>query len=583
MINLEGKQLDNLCWDWKEEFDDVPVYVSDFETTTDPDDCRVWAWASCQVGCPENIVYGNSIESFMEWCEMVEGSKVYFHNLKFDGKFICSHILDDGWEWVADKADADAGKFTTLISDMSQWYSMKLWFGGGTVEFLDSLKVIPLPVSAIPKAFGLEDAKLTLDYRAKREPGHVLTQAEIDYITEDVVIVAKALHIMHGMGMTRMTAGSNAFADYKKVIGGKRRFRDWFPEPQYDADLRAAGCYKGGFTAVNPRFKGKALGEGSSYDVNSLYPSVMASAHGEVLPYGEPVTYEGKYVFDPAYPLYIQFIEVAFHVKEDHIPSLQLKGNMMFAPTEYVTDSKGYQTLCLTSVDLELMFEQYEIEDIRYIRGYKFKGSTLLFRDYVEKWTEIKIKAGHEGNQGMRTIAKLELNSLYGKLATNPVKQSRRPVLEDGVLKFPLLPEEYAEAQYLPAGAFITAYARAFTIRASQRNYDRWVYSDTDSCYLLGTDPPEGMKVDEFELGAWKREHVFTRIKALRAKTYVFDDVDDGLIIHCAGMPAKCHGQVTFEGFEPGASFTGKLKPRDVSGGVVLEDTTFTIAKEMNG
>lgn len=560
----------------------MSVYVADFETTTDAGDCRVWAWCAAEVGNEGNICYGNSIETFMRWCSLNSGSKCYFHNLKFDGKFIVSHMLSSGWEWIADKSDGSPGKFTTLINDMGMWYSLRLWFKGGkTMEFLDSLKVIPLPVRDIPRAFGLAESKLEIDYKSAREEGHELTEEEIEYITADVVIVCKAMKVMHDNGMTRMTAASNAFADYKKVIGGKRRFRDWYPEPSYDADLREAGCYKGGFTAVNPMYRGRTMGAGASYDVNSLYPSVMASAHGEVLPYGEPIAYEGEYVRDDRYPLYIQFVEASFTVKENHIPSLQLKGNLSFCPTEYVTDSKGYQTMCMTSVDLELFMEQYDVHDIRYIRGYKFKGSTLLFKDYVDKWTEVKVKAGKEGNKGMRTIAKLELNSLYGKMATNPVKQGRRPVLEDGILKFPLLEKEYGEAQYLPVGAFITAYARAFTIRASQRNYSRWVYSDTDSCYMLGTEPVEGMEVDDYKLGAWKREHVFTRIRALRAKTYVIETDGGEQIVHCAGMPAKCHDQVTFDNFDYGATFTGKLKPRDVRGGVVLEDTTFTIAKDL--
>ena len=134
------------------------------------------------------------------------------------------------------------------------------------------------------------------------------------------------------------------------------------------------------------------------------------------------------------------------------------------------------------------------IGDIRYIRGYKFKGSKYLFRDYVDTWTAVKTKASIEGNEGMRTIAKLLLNSLYGKMATNPVKQSRAPYLEDGVVKFRLLPEEYKEGVYLPAGAFITSYARSFTISAAQANYDRWLYSDTDSCYFLGMEPRGGAR-----------------------------------------------------------------------------------------
>lgn len=574
---LEDKLLETLCWDSERMDEDVPSYAADFETTTLADDCRVWAWAVCEVGKPENIVYGNSMASFLDWCEVYAGSRVYFHNLKFDGKFILHSILDSGWRWIENKEDAAKYTFTTLISDMSQFYSIKLFYDSGkAVEFLDSLKVIPLPVASIPKAFGLDIEKLDMDYVEYREAGHELTEDEKAYITNDVVIVARALDIMFDQNMKRMTAGSNAFADYKLTIGGKKRFRDWFPEPDYDKDLRDAGCYKGGFTAVNPKFAGEIVGKGISFDVNSLYPSVMASAHGELLPYGEPVAYDGEYEFDPDYPLYIQFLEADFEVKQDHIPCLQLKGNNRFGATEYIKDSKGIQPLCLTSIDLELLKQQYDVWEIRYIRGYKFKASESLFKDYVEKWTRVKTEASITGNQGMRTLAKLQLNSLYGKMATNPVKQSRRPYLEDGIVKYALLPEEFAEAVYLPVGAFITSYARAFTINAAQDNFDRWLYSDTDSNYFLGTEPPKNMEIDDVKLGAWKQENEFDSFKALRAKTYCYM-ADGKLTVHCAGMPTRCHEYVTMENFEYGASFIGKLKPKDVKGGTILEDTMFTI------
>lgn len=577
---MNDKQLETLVWeDESEEVEDMPSYTADFETTTLEDDCRVWAWATSRIGDAEDVQYGNCIESFIAWCKVHSGSRVYFHNLKFDGKFILHHILSSGWRWIPSKDDRDAMTFTTLISDMSQFYSIKLYFDDSrAVEFLDSLKIIPLPIAAIPAAFGLPISKLDMDYKAYREVGHELTDDEKAYISHDVKIAAMAMDTMLSQGMKRITAGSNAFTDYKKMIGGKKRYRDWFPEPDYDEDLRKGGCYKGGFTAVNPKFAGRKLGAGCSFDVNSLYPSVMASAHGEVLPYGEPVAYDGEYVHDDEYPLYIQYIEADFKVKEDHIPCLQLKGNSRFGETEYIKDSGGMVMLCLTSVDLEMLFEQYDVFDARYIRGYKFKGSRVLFKDYVDKWTAVKINAGKEGNKGMRTIAKLQLNSLYGKLATNPVKQSRMPYLDDGIVKYALLDPEYAEAQYLPAGAFITSYARQFTIRAAQANYARWLYCDTDSVYLLGTEPPIDMWVDDYELGAWKKEHEFDSFKAIRAKTYCFEE-DGELTVHCAGMPSRCHEHVTIDNFEVGASFAGKLKPKDVSGGTILVDDVFTIRK----
>lgn len=578
MSALHG-DLEALSWGWKDDDEFVLAWAADFETTTTADDCRVWAWAVSQVGDDGNVETGICIETFIEWLSRHCGDKVYFHNLKFDGKFIVSWLEASGWLWIADDGEAWEGRYETLISDMNQWYQLKLWFSDTeSVVMQDSLKVIPLPVEAVPRAFGLDIGKLELDYETYREPGHELTDGEREYVLHDVRIMAKALGIMHSQGMDKMTAGSNAYADYKGTLGGDKAFRRLYPEPGYDAALREGGCYKGGFTAVNPLFEGKEVGEGISFDVNSLYPSVMACVHGEQLPYGEPLAYEGCYVPDPDYPAYIQFLSIDFTVKPDHIPSIQLKGSSRFGDTEYVRDSDGMVSTCLTSVDLELLFEQYDVNDVEYLYGFKFRTSQELFTEYVAKWAGIKTQASLDGNVGMRTIAKLQLNSLYGKLASNPVKQSRRPMLnpETGIVEYPLLPEEQVEAQYLPAAAFITSYARAFTIRASQANYARWLYSDTDSCYLVGTEPPEGIVEDPVELGAWKREHEFTRFKALRAKTYVFEE-GGGLHVTCAGMPSRCHSGVTFGNFEEGSRFRGKLKPMDVKGGTILVDDYFTI------
>lgn len=45
------------------------MFTADFETTTDKNDCRVWAWAVCEIGVVDNIVIGNTIDSFFETCE----------------------------------------------------------------------------------------------------------------------------------------------------------------------------------------------------------------------------------------------------------------------------------------------------------------------------------------------------------------------------------------------------------------------------------------------------------------------------------------------------------------------------------
>ena len=559
-------------------------FTADFETTADDmAETRVWAWAVCTLKTYD-IKHGTDIDGFLRWCECAPNARVYFHNLKFDGKFLIDRLLKSGWEWSESSHARMPYTFTTLISDMNQFYSIKLHYKKGHfVEFCDSLKIIPLPVAKIPEAFGFEahESKLEIDYTEHREVGHELTQEEIDYISADVRIVARALGELIDHGATKITAGSNAIAEYKKTIGGEKGFRRMFPVCDYDAEIRP--CYKGGFTYVNPEYRGKDIGAGIVLDVNSLYPSVMASICGELLPYGDPVLYEGEYVQDDRYPLYIQTVHVDFTLKSDHIPCIQMKGNLSFLPTEYVRDSKGEQTLVLTSVDLALLKDHYDINSIRYGKGWKFKASRALFEKFIMSANNEKIEAARTGNAGKRYMAKLKMNSPYGKMATNPIKRCRRPILgEDGIVKYEMLAPEHTDGMYLPVGAFITAWARNKTIRAAQSVKHRFVYADTDSLHLIGTDYPQELDIDEYRLGAWKVESEFWRARFLRPKTYIEDDVKTGkLTVHCAGMPERCHEHVTWENFKPGAKYSGKLYSKTVKGGIILYEGDFVIREEM--
>ena len=177
----------------------------------------------------------------------------------------------------------------------------------------------------------------------------------------------------------------------------------------------------------------------------------------------------------------------------------------------------------------------------------------------------------------LRQLAKLMLNSLYGKFATNPKSRKKIPFLdEDGVVRYKVTEPEERDPVYTAMGAFITAYAREKTIRSAQSVYDRFIYADTDSLHLIGYDIPEGLEVHPTHLGAWKNEGCFSDSVFVRAKTYC-EVIDGKLKVTCAGMPDNVKEQVTLENFRSGSTFGGKLMPRRYKGGIVLESTTFTI------
>lgn len=570
-------------------------FTADFETTTDPEDCRVWAWATCTIDEETTVTIGNDIETFLLFLEMHSGSNFWFHNLAFDGEFIINHLQHEGWEHV--EVFSGSRQFKTLISNMGKFYQIELCFKHMgkkkhiSVKLKDSLKKLTMSVDSVARAFGLPISKLALDYEAPRPVGHVLTDEERDYITNDVRIMAMALHQDFGNGLTRLTTGADALASYRDGVGSAR-WKKLFPVIPVAMDAAIRRAYRGGWTYANPRYTADELhpdrlvGAGSVYDKNSMYPSVM---YNEALPVGIPTYFRGEYVFDRYYPLYIQYLTCSLKLKPDHLPTVQIKGNPFYKATEYITETEGFVDLALTNIDLELLEEHYDVEVMSWNGGYMFRAMRGMFRDYIDYWMAIKETA----TGGARLRAKLMLNALYGKFATNPDVTPKVPYLkDDGATGYRLGDPDTRNPVYTPMGVFITAYARKDIITNCQGIYDRFLYADTDSIHCLGTEPLQLDAVHPTRLGAWKHESDFRRAKYLRSKTYmeeisalgkmrdgeyIMEEVVPYLDVKCCGCPENLRGSMNFDNFKRGLSVFGKLRPRHVKGGIVLEKTMFTI------
>ena len=163
--------------------------------------------------------------------------------------------------------------------------------------------------------------------------------------------------------------------------------------------------------------------------------------------------------------------------------------------------------------------------------------------------------------------------------------------------------------------SFVTSEARYKTITTCQavRDYslkkygqDLFLYADTDSCKCCLTDKDleelkEVIEIDDFELGKWALEEHFDRFLAIRQKCYI-TEVEGKTHVTVAGLPHYLAPLVTFENFKKGFTTTGltleemrelarkngaseeeikkihhKLRYTYVNGGVILEDTDFTI------
>ena len=90
---------------------------------------------------------------------------------------------------------------------------------------------------------------------------------------------------------------------------------------------------------------------------------------------------------------------------------------------------------------------------------------------------------------------------------------------------------------YLPIATFITSYAKQYLVKAINNNYNRFLYCDTDSLHLYGTEEPKGMKVDSKEYGAWDNEMDFDDFKYLSPKRYAERNINTKeWTIKCCGL-----------------------------------------------
>lgn len=578
------------------------VYVCDFETRAGRNALKerktwVWAWAATSIFDFEQVEVGTSIQLWWHWLQSIGNAVVYFHNLKFDGFFILYFLMRNGYEFTHNQKGVREGKrklFTFMVSEQRTFYTITVSTGKNQyVEIRDSLKKLPFSVDRIGGAFKTKYRKLTINYVEDRPEEHTLTAEETEYIKNDVRVVAEALAQQYEQGMLKMTIGSDCLAKYKDMVGGERKFREIFPLLDDNVDAFCRKAYRGGWCYVNPKFQGYTLKcpNGRTYDVNSLYPSMLHSnkyklADGtecvNLYPYGEPVYFKGNPRKTKKYPLYIIRFNASFRLKDAHVPTVQLKGSR-FKDNQYIVDSDGVvYDVYMTNVDYELFKKHYHIDHLEVLDGYKFRGKAGFFDEYVDYFMEIKVKA----TGALRELAKLFLNNLYGKFAQRINGADMEPYIDDkGILRLRVAEETERKPVYVPVGAFNTAYARRFTITAAQVNYDIFAYADTDSNHY--TDNTQvGIVEHDTALSCWKRESEWTQARFIRQKTYC-ELIDGKWDIKCAGMNKDSKDQflryidrgfMTIEHFDVGLTIKRKkLRPKVVDGGIVFETGPFQI------
>lgn len=592
--------------------------AADFETVVTGDlaqpSTEVWAAVYNEIGKEDPVIL-HSISEF--WAAMLELAKdrnvlAYFHNLKFDGEFILDYLIRVlGYKqgFVDDKPENGFKKplelkdqeLAYVISDRGMWYSITISVNGHFIQFRDSLKLLPFALRKLGKDFKTKHQKLDMDYVGERYAGCEITPEEQDYIKNDALVLSEALEVAFSCGFNSLTIGSACLSNFKSLYD-KNVLSAMFPDlseyklnteiygsPDLDSYIRKS--YKGGWCYLVKGLENKIHHNGVTADVNSLYPSMMHSESGNYYPVGRPQKWLDSESFlrrldrldsDEHIYYFVRF-KCRFCIKPDMLPTVQLKHNVMYKPTEWLmtSDVWDYERKCytgkyrigdtvydaapeitMTKTDFILFREHYNIKDLYVYEAVLFGTDIGMFDRYIDHWAKIK----QENKGAMRTLAKLALNNLYGKFAQSKDSSFKAAFYspEDNRLHYKDINQAKRKVLYIPIGSAITSYARNFTIRAAQKNYHGrdqrgFIYADTDSIHCdLSPDELIDVPVHPTAFNHWKLETCWDEAIFVRQKTYIehvthedqvpVEELDPPkkpyYLIKCAGMPERCKKQL---------------------------------------
>ena len=581
--------------------------MCDFETTVYKGqlNTEVWASASVELYTDDVNIFHSIDEQYNYFIQQNCNIIAYYHNLKFDGAFWLSYLLvDKGYKqairktgkeetdvaWIEEKyMENKTVKYS--ISDKGMWYTIVIKINNKIIEIRDSLKLLPFSVKRIGESFGTKHKKLDMEYTGFRYAGCAITDEEKMYIANDVLVVKEALEIMFNEGHNNLTIGSCCLEEYRNIckrsIKNELDYKEMYPN-LYDIKLdtrtykyETAGeyirrSYRGGWCYLVKGKENKIKTNGTTADVNSLYPSMMSSDSGNRYPIGAPHFWKGNYIPDNAIAddrYYFVRVKTRFYIKKNKLPFIQIKSSLLYKGTEALETSDVYDArngqyythwtdrdgnlhdtrveMVLTMTDYQLIKEHYELVDFEILDGCWFYSQIGIFDEYIDKYKKIKL----ESKGALRELAKLFLNNLYGKMASSTDSSFKLAYIKDDKsLGFIPIPESNKKPGYIPVGSAITSYARNFTIRAAQKNYHGvnkrgFIYADTDSIHCdLEPEEIQGIKVHDKDFCCWKLESCWDKAIFTRQKTYIEHVVKENCVpidkpynnIKCAGMPQKC-------------------------------------------
>lgn len=428
----------------------------------------------------------------------------------------------------------------------------------------------------------IKKLKGALNYEELRHSETVLTQKELDYCANDVLIVTAYIEEqierwggniaqipLTQTGAVRRFTRQNCFKyrRYKWLIKSLT-----FQVTEYETVKKA---YAGGFVHCNACYTKQVLNDVSSFDFSSSYPSVML-AEKYPMTKGRYIHIETEGEILELAKNYALILDVKFlNVKSKHLFERILSiSKCSEISSDYLVDngrldSATYLRTCVTEIDFINLKAFYSWEDMRIVSCVMYEKRYLplpiieTVLELYEKKTTLKNVAGKEAEY---LHSKELLNSVYGMCVTNIVRNEYLYTDDDWNMNEADVTDEINKYNndksrflFYLWGVYITAYARRNLYSAILECKNDYVYSDTDSVKILNAAmhkkyfddynkavqektarclkwfniptsraTPQNKNGVIKPIGVWEYEGTYSKFKSLGAKRYLTEQ--DGKI-----------------------------------------------------
>lgn len=380
--------------------------------------------------------------------------------------------------------------------------------GDKKITFYDSSALLPFSLKRITENFGVAHGKKEIDYSKITK----VTPQLLEYLEYDCRGLYESLEKFFGWPLIKSCGRSFSLASQSlRVLRSYIKRPIAALSPAVDAEIRRG--YFGGrveiFRLVHAGNEKQTL---KCYDVNSLYPTVMrANDFPNAFRY-ETDSFENK----PG------FWECVVTAPYSHIPALGIVHKK-----KYIFPTGKYRALLSTP---EVDYVRSLGYSVSIERGFVFSNGGNIFREFVDSLYEIRENSRRDSVDN--TIAKLLLNSCYGRFGLNSKKEQLVFDNGDSGLKFPggeeiILKVAGKDYRLMSKGVtietfsnvaiagYVTALARIHMHRILVSCGEDAYYTDTDSIFTTRTLPTgEG-------LGQLKLEYECDSACFVLPKTYI--------------------------------------------------------------